>query len=142
MMPLRFAPPSRAFLRDGITLDEMSKSPGERRMHVHVLFWIRRVDDDSIFALLIGHKVCVVVAATLPYFQLDAARSNELSLLHIGMDSICILRVRLGFAFRKSAIRYQEKKATPTVMTIDVIGRLNVCFATARKLMENVVALV
>ena len=57
------------------------------------------------------------------------------SSLHIGIDSICILRVSFGFELKGLARIYQERKAMPTATIADGIGRLNVCFAAVRKLM-------
>lgn len=54
----------------------------------------------------------------------------------MGMDSICILRESVGFEFKGSAMRYQDKTAMPTATRIDVIGLLNVCFAAVRRLMR------
>ena len=57
----------------------------------------------------------------------------------MGIDSICILRDRDGFRWNESAKKYHERKARPTATILDVIGLLSVCFAAAKKLMEECV---
>lgn len=56
--------------------------------------------------------------------------------IHIGMDSICILRDRIGFDWNESAKNHQDSKTMPTATIEEAVGRLKVCFAAVRKLME------
>lgn len=53
--------------------------------------------------------------------------------LHMGIDSICILREMAGLG--RSVTKYQERKAMPTVMAMELIGRLRVVLMLDRKLM-------
>ena len=60
-------------------------------------------------------------------------------ILHIGIDSICILRERLGFELYGSVKKTQARTAMPTATIIDMIGRLSVCLTAVTKLMRGVV---
>lgn len=109
-----------------------------------MLWWIRRIDDNRIFRLVIRYEVGVIVARSLPFITSANYQLPALAILylHIGMDSICILRAGFGFGWRGSAMRYQERVAMPTATIVDTIGRLSVCFAAVRKLMRLMVEFV
>lgn len=52
-----------------------------------------------------------------------------------------MLREMAGLGFEKLVMKYQQKRATPTAIILYRAGRLNVCLAAGRKLIDGLVLL-